>query len=211
MNIKSRFPARSRRAVYSAVAAAAMLAMGSAAQAVEIHYTHTGFGSGTLDGTAFGAVAPVAFTITAVGDTANIASCGGACLYNDNLSASIAIAGVGSFDFITATRYFSNNGKVGFSRAGEHGQDLYNGPALVAWDMASSVGPIVGTGQLMQWGSPNPVVDTTGGVLEFRNGYSEATFSATVGAVPEPSTVMLMGAGLFGLLAWSRRSARQPR
>lgn len=208
MKIKTRFPARSRRAVYSAVAAAAMLAMGSAAQAVEIHYTHTGFGSGTLGGTAFGAVAPVAFTITAVGDTANIASCGGACLSNDNLSASISIAGVGSFDFITATRYFSNVGIVGFSRA-DFGVDLYNGPALAAWDMTSSVGPIVGTGELMQWGSGDGVIDTSGGVLTFSNGFSDATFTAAV--VPEPSTVLLMGAGLFGLLAWSRRSARQPR
>lgn len=209
MKIKTRFPARSRRAVYSAVAAAAMLAMGSAAQAVEIHYTHTGFGSGTLGGTSFGAAAPAAFTITAVGDTANVTSCGGTCLYNDNLSASISIAGVGSFDFITGTRFFSSGSVVGFSRAGVAGLDLFNGPALAAWDMASSVGPIGGTGQLLQWWSS--VVDTTGGVLEFGDGYSDATFSATVGAVPEPSTVLLMGAGLFGLLAWSRRSARQPR
>ena len=65
------------------------LLVAASAQATPITYVHTGAGSGTLAGQSFGALAPLAFTITAVGDTDNIASCGGACLYNDNTSASI--------------------------------------------------------------------------------------------------------------------------
>ena len=87
------------------------------AAAVPITYVHTGFGSGTLDGVEFGALAPLAFTITAVGDTDNITSCGALCLSNVNITASIAITGLGSFDFITPTHYFENMviGVVGLS------------------------------------------------------------------------------------------------
>lgn len=209
MQTKCSFTLRSRCAMRGVVAAAAMLALTAAAQAVEIHYTHTGSGSGSLNGVAFGAAAPVAFTITAIGDTANIASCGGGCLYNDNLSASITIDGLGSFDFVTGTRYFYNSGVglVGFSRAGVGGFDLFNGPHVVAWDMASSIGPIGGTGDLLQWGPSDEVVNTSGGVLQFANGTSDSTFSAAV--VPEPSAAMLLVAGLLGMGAWRRFGARQ--
>jgi hypothetical protein len=162
------------------------------AAAVPITYVHTGFGSGNLAGVEFGALAPVAFTITSVGDTDNIASCGAGCLNNFNITASIEIAGLGTFDFITVTRYFENVGVVGFSRGGP---DLFDGPDLSGWDMASSIGPIVGTGQLMQW-DLTPVL-TTGGVLSFNSALTASTFTATVGApVPEPATLLLLGGGL---------------
>jgi hypothetical protein len=106
------------------------------AAAVPITYVQTGFGSGILDDVVFGTVeVPLAFTITALGDTDNVAGCGSPCLYNDNTSASITISGVGSFDFISPTRYFANLGVVGFSRAGAGGLDLFDGPNAPIWDM----------------------------------------------------------------------------
>ena len=63
----------------------------SVASATPISYTHTGIGSGTLNGVLFGAAAPIAFTINATSDTTTLQSCGGACLFNDNTSASITI------------------------------------------------------------------------------------------------------------------------
>jgi hypothetical protein len=167
-----------------------------AASATPITYTDTGFGSGTLNGVAFGATAPVAFTIDATGDTTNVISCGAGCLSDDNTSASITIATVGTVTFTTPTRFFDNGSEVGFSRAGIFGTDLYDGPPL-AWDMVTSVGPISGSAGLFQWTSP--AVDTTGGVLIFNNGTPAAVFTATVGSqapVPEPATLVLLGTGL---------------
>ena len=179
------------------------LATAASAWATPITYTHTGFGSGSLNGAGFGASAPLAFTISAIGDTNNVTSCGGACLYNNNTSVSIAITGVGTVTLITPTRYFSNVGIVGFSRAGVSGLDLFNGPAVPGgWNMTTSIGPITGTGSLIQW--TNSPILTNLGVLVFNNRSSATTFTATVASVAEPSSFALLGIG-FALALVRRR------
>lgn len=188
-------------------ALAATLALAGTVHAAPITYVHTGSGSGTLNGVAFGALAPVSFTINATADTDNLISCGAPCLSNDNLTASITIDSLGTFDFITATRFFANGGIVGFSRAGTNGWDLFNGPAVASWDMTSSLGPVSGSAQLIQW-SLVPV-NTTGGVLVFDNNLQVAsTFTATVGSnpVPEPTPLALLGAAVLAL-SLRRRSS----
>lgn len=102
--------------------------------------------------------------------------------------------------------------------------DLFNGdpdPELSGWDMSTSIGPAVGTGYLLQWGNPDdpdallPMVQTDAGVLFFENTPRELgiptdvprIFQATV--IPEPSTALLLAAGLVAL-GVRRRIAQAP-
>ena len=182
---------------FRALVAVFLLAFAGSALAGPITFIHTGSGSGSLDGETFGSSS---FVITATGDTDDATSFGSGW-FIDHLSASIAIDGLGTFDFVTATRTFVNNsgGIVGFSRAGQSGADLFNGPlndVFNAWDMLSSIGPIAGNGNLLQWLSSDVFTDE--GVLVFDGGLSDATFEAIVDT-PEPTTLALLGLGLVGM------------
>jgi hypothetical protein len=159
----------------------------SAVSASPITMIHDGSGSGTIDGVSFTSV--------------NF----GSGWFIDHTSASINIAGVGTFDFITPTRTFVNNNipLVGFSRAGISGSDLFNGPGnaeFASWDMTTSIGPLSGGGNLIQWGSED--VMTSGGVLFFADGFTDAQFTAIV---PAPASLALIG--LAGITATRRRRA----
>lgn len=174
----------------------------SLAAAAPITFIHDGSGNGTLDGVAFSAV----FTITATGNTDDRFDLGGGW-ETVHTSAVINIDGVGSFDFISPTRTFVNNGAqlVGFSRSEGvgNGLDLFNGPnnaAFGTWDMTTSIGPIAGAGNLLQWGS-SPAVETTGGVLYFENFLTDAQFTAIV--APAPGALAFLALG--GLTATRRR------
>jgi hypothetical protein len=154
--------------------------------------------SGSIDGQDF---TTTGFTITSIADTVNING-----VFLTHTSSSIAINGVGVFDFVTATSTFSNNGIVGFGR--DQSGDLYNGPANNNWDLMSDVF-LVGTARLFQW--PDPDVITSGGVLEFasQNGI-DATFRAVVGdpdPIPLPAGVVLLVTGVAGFGAFRRRKA----
>jgi hypothetical protein len=177
------------------------LLLSAGAEADILTVTQTGSGSGDLNGVAF---PTSSFTITSILDTGHRVSFAGESHINAT-SASIAISGLGSFNFTTPTLIFVSNTLPGpgISRViGGTGGDLFDGPtdpAFSTWDMLTAIGPISGDGELQQW-DITPV-NTSGGVLRFDNGHAGATFTATI--VPEPSSVVLLTLG--GLTLRRRR------
>ena len=160
--------------------------------------TWAGIGSGTIGTTQFN---NDAFTITTVGNTANIVPIyAGAGLSLDAISSSIILSGVGTFSFTSGTRTFVNVGIAGFSRGGISGNDLLysaKSAAFNSWNMLSSIGPISGTGELQQW-TLSPAVTTSDGTLVFDTAFPSIVFQATVSPVPEPGCYgVLAGAGMF--------------
>src|SRR5438874_948883 len=135
-----------------------------------ITYRYQGIGSGSIGGTSF---TDTAFTITARGDTsARLTIPQGFSI--QNITASITIGSSGTFNFITATRFFINNTSigpnpgVGFSIA--TGPDIFDfgpEPVLATWDMTTSIGPISAANGYTLSPSNYGILDTSGGVLAF--------------------------------------------
>lgn len=175
------------------------------ADAAPVIFTHEGIGSGQLDGVSF---TSAQFAITATGDTEDRVVLGADIFAIQHLTASITIEGLGGFDFTIPTRTFVNDDLIGFSRSttdGFGGADLFNGPSdaeLRDYELLTSIGPISGNAQLIQWASV-PEVTTSGGTLVFEtNNQVVGTFTARI--VPEPSSVALL---VFGLIVAMRRRA----
>jgi hypothetical protein len=179
-----------------------LVAVAPTAQATLVSFVHEGVGAGTLDGVPFPASA---FTISALADTDD------RFFYPNiyelfHLSSSISIDGLGTFDFLSPTRTFVNNDTQGVGFSGPD-RDLFDGPqnpAFATWDMTTPIGPFSGSGIIIQWGISTPI-QTTGGVLRFFSSTSPVTFQA----IPEPSTLALLGAMGLGVVV--RRRGRRRR
>jgi len=185
---------------------ARVLACHSLCGAYPIEFRHQGTGSGTLGGTPFSAQP---FLIRGFGDTSNRQSAGADVFFIDHDLATIDLGG-NTYTFTVGTRTFVNNdfdffmdGTVGFSRVGEFGTDLLDGPLkaeFATWDMLSAIGPFSGDGGLLQWASD---ITTSGGELIFDNENILVTFQAIV---PEPASISLLLGALIGCLRIRHRT-----
>ena len=181
----------------------AVAAIGLSASTITL--TYSGTASGALGQTSF---SNAAFTVTGIGDTANIfVNPSNSSVLDLALdSASIDIAGQGIFSFTGAMGAFvAHNAQVaGFAHADGGGSDLIHSTAdasLGSWDLASSIGPIAGPGDILQWGIAP--ANTSGGTLIFYDAPAAITFQATVcDATPEPGSILLLisGAAVLGVL-----------
>jgi hypothetical protein len=134
-----------------------------------ITFTYSGTASGTLGQASF---SDAAFTVTGVGDTTNVfVNPGNSSVLGLHLdSASIDIAGQGIFSITSAMGAFvAHNAQfAGIAHGDGGGSDLIHtavDASLGTWDLASSIGPITGPGNILQWGIAP--VNTTGGTLFF--------------------------------------------
>jgi hypothetical protein len=169
----------------------------SQANAATIVYTISGTGSGSLNSVAFN---NAAFTFTLTGDTANIS--GG--ILDPLASATASIAGFSTTTLSIATRLGQNGNVVFFSRSGPGGLDLFDFNLAAPVNLATSFGPVTGTGVFALNQFQN--VASTGGPLTFDTS-SSVQFSSRLGAVstvPETGTWGLMIAG-FGLVGGAMR------
>lgn len=160
-------------------------------------YTISGIGSGSLNGSDF---INADYVITMVGDAGTFDGDD----VDPLLSASVTIAGFGTADLLIETRLGIYNDVVYFSRAGWNSADLFDffllgGPV----DITQPFGPVVGSHvfALNQFTD----VDSSLGDLTFRTS-SDVLFQAVgAQAVPEPTSLALAAAALFGAAAVRRR------
>ena len=180
-----------------------VLMAASVANAAPINYIFQGTGAGYLGGSYF---ENASFTITLTGDTNNVQDQGGGLFVNVASSGQVAIQGLNTADFLIPMQLFVNQpfSVAGLSRAPD-AADLIDmsDPSFGGYDLKTAFGPVLIPfpyfGQFnCQWGC----VSTSQGDLEFIS-MTDVSFSATT--VPEPGTLMLMGAGALGLVQRLRR------
>ncbi len=170
----------------------------SSAFAVPITYTEQAVGSGSLDGVAFTNATVV---LTMVNDTANVT--GSAPLFTNYGTSTVSVAGGAPETFTDRTEVFSAQSapSVGFADMTLLVDILDDVSASFAtYDLTTAIGPIIGT----------PVINATqffptdSGAFNLSGITGNVTFTATLAAVPEPSALALLSAGLAGLLGLAR-------
>jgi len=169
------------------------------AQATPITFSFTGVGSGNLDTTVF---TDAAFEVLISADTDDVSY----DIYGpdtpaiEDLSGTIDISGVGIGTFVNPLYVFDNqkNSAVGFGNLTEYDLiDLFViGVGLDTYDLTTPFGPITDLDPFF-WQFVD--VNLSIGVLTFTS-MSYATFTA----IPEPTTVLLVGLGGLALLRRKR-------
>ena len=176
-------------------------------------FTFTGTATGTIDGTPF---SNASLTVTATGDVGAVTFTSPTFLLDIPIgSASFSIGGIGSGTFSDDTYVFDNTGGVaGFGDNGATSccdiiqvyDSLIGSTAFSTYDLQSSIGPL---GPERSDPSTGDWVGLNTSLGSFTlTSFDSVTFQATVGAVPEPATLPLLGAGLAGLMFFSWRQSR---
>ena len=207
-----------RHHVLSAAIAVLLLPVGSMSASTLI-YTFSGTASGTISGTTNTTFTNAAFSVSFTENTSAITGSGGFFLYNP-APGGVFTEGSYSTTFTNAVIETNGNGNTGsgayetanlFDTAFNNGVTLDSNPALLGYALNTTVntGLVTASGDLAPTlnGLGDGFTTTTGDVVEF-TGLSALDFVVTapsVSAVPEPSTLVLLTAGLSGIGMLRRR------
>lgn len=157
--------------------------------------------SGSLGSTNF---TDATVTIFGLGDTDDVFVDGFANLLRDGFTATFEIEGVGSGEFTDAIQAVSNNNSElgGFGNVTQGtGLVFIQNSVFETYDLQSSLDPVSGPA-LFVFGIPHA---TTMGNLRILSG-SFGTFSARVGSIPEPGSLVALTV-VGGLIVLRRRRA----
>jgi hypothetical protein len=183
------------------VAAAALLFCGARqANADAITYTESGTATGSIGATNF---TDALVTITFAGDTSNVSGASG--LFSNPVgTATVTIGGIGTFGFTDSLYVFDNQSfsVVGISDSTLNDiLDTIGSSAFSTYDLTTAIGPVTGLSGF----NLGSTYGTSDGLLAFSGMSANSTFAATTAAaVPEPSSLVLLGAAIAGLLMLRR-------